>query len=136
MKKRTIKNPDRKHVFGMEATVEVNPQKLLKIKPCTASVLSLPANMSDNTRTVMSTLLAIFEDKNYMEEGLIGDMLFGFGKAGIPAACTLAALGEMEKYGFVKFQAPDNTYVSLDSDKIGAAWIRYQQKLKDMVYEE
>jgi len=136
MKKRTIKNPDRKHVFGMEATVKVNPQKLLKIKPCKVSVLSLPANMSDNTRIIVSTLFAIFEDKNYMEEGLIGDMLFGFRKAGIPAERTLAALGEMEQYGFVKFQAPDNTFVSLDSDKIGAAWIRYQQKLKDMIYEE
>jgi len=136
MENKAAQGSDKKLVFGMEATVDVKPQKLNKIKPCSIACLSLPAYISDNTRTVMSTLFGIFEDKKSVEEGLIGDMLFGFSKAGIPAAATLASLSEMEQNGYVKFQAPDNTFVPISSDKIGASWIRYQRKLKDMVYEE
>lgn len=123
-------------VIAGEAVVEVRPQKLKRIKPCSIAVLSLPASLSDNTRTIMSTLFGVFEDKKIVNEGLIGDMLYGFAQAGIPPAATLASLGEMEKTGFVKFQAPDNTFVPLTSDKIGSAWIRYQKKLLDMIYEE
>lgn len=136
MVNKTIKNPDRNLVFGMEATVDVKPQKLRNIKPCTVSVLTLPANISDNTRTIMSTLFAIFEDKNSVEEGLVGDMLWGFSQAGIPAAATFAALGEMERHGYVKFQAPDNSFLPIASPKIGSCWICYQDKLKNMIYEE
>lgn len=136
MENKGMKNPDRKHVFGMEATVDVKPQKLRKIKPCRVSALSLPASISDNTRTIMSTLFGIFEDKKAVEEGLVGDMMWGFHKAGIPAAATFASLAEMEQHGYVKFQAPDNTFSPITSEKIGACWICYQDKLKNMIYEE
>ena len=123
-------------VVAGEAVVEVRPQKLRKIKPCSIAVLSLPASLGDNTRTILSTLFGIFQDKNNVSDGLIGDMLYGFAQSGIPPAATLAALGEMERTGFVKFQTPDNVFVPITSDKIGSAWIRYQKKLLNMIYEE
>lgn len=116
------------------SVVEVVPQKLRKIKPCRIAVLSLPANLSNNTRTIMASLFGIFEDKKSVEEGLVGDMIWGFKQGGIPPEATYTALGEMEKFGYVKFQAPDNTFVTLNSDRIGSAWIKYQPKLLDMIY--
>lgn len=129
-------NKNKIPVIAGQAVVEVRPQKLRKIRPCSLTVLRLPASLSDNTRTIMSTLFGIFEDKKRVEEGLIGDIIFGFMQAGIPPGETLTALGEMEKFGYVKFQAPDNSFVPLQSSHIGASWLRYQNKLLDMIYEE
>jgi len=130
------KNKNKIPVIAGEAVVEVRPQNLRKLRPCSLAILRLPADISDNTRTIMSTLFGIFEDKKRVEEGLVGDMIWGFARSGIPPAKTFSGLEEMEKFGYVKFQTPDNSFVALHSPRIGAAWMRYQRKLLAMIYEE
>jgi hypothetical protein len=91
--------------------------------------------MTPEAQIVMHALFECFGRQQVVQEGLIGDLMWGFAQTGIPDKATWIGLCDLHKLGYVKFQAPDNTFVSADSDLIGKAWVRYQPKLLEMVYE-
>lgn len=123
-------------VMTMEAFVDTKQQDLKKIRPYYDSSKYIPTTLKAEAQIVLHALLACFENKKSIEEGLIGDLLWGFEQGGIPAGTTAMGLQFLEKDGYVKFQAKDNTFVSFMSDKIEGAWVRYQPKLLDMVYSK
>lgn len=82
---------------------------------------------------VLAMLMSCFARQGHIREGLIGDMIWGYQQVGYPPQRTVTGLSGLEKLGYVKFQAPDNTFVSIDSDKAGKAWIRYQPKLLQLL---
>ena len=122
-------------VGTMEATVENNPQPLRKLRPYSKTSQSVPVFLKPESQIVMHALFSCFERQKSVQEGLVGDVLWGFEQCGIPAGCTAIGMVELEKQGYVKFQTPDNAYVDFQSDKIDKAWLRYQPKLLNMIYD-
>ena len=125
-----------KSVMTMEAIVDTTMQPLRKIRPYAAACLHIPGNLSEQAQMTLHALFDCFEKQQNVEEGLIGDLIWGFQQSNIPPEVTIQGLQVLALGGYVKFQAPDNTYVDFSSDKIEKAWVRYQPKLLEMVYEE
>jgi hypothetical protein len=121
--------------MAVEATVDVSPQPMRTILPYIKSVQNIPSTLSAEAQIVLQALLSCFEKQRNVSEGLIGDVMFGFDACNIPPLCTYAGLKDLHKEGYIKFQAKDNTYIDLESDKAGSAFIRYQPKLLELVYE-
>lgn len=119
----------------MEAVVENKPQELRVVKPFNVACLSIPGNLPGAAQITLQCFFSCFEQQKNVKEGLIGDILWGFEQAGIPIQCSIDGLRELHRLGYLKFQAKDNEFVSFDSDKIQSAFIRYEKKLLDMVYE-
>lgn len=138
LKKTPLIRPDKAAtVMNLEATVE-GPvkQELRTLRPFSAACLRIPPKVSNETQIVMQALFDCFERAGAVEEGLIGDLLWGFQQCGIAPDLTIRGLQDMSKYGYVKFQAKDNSFVDFSSDAITGAFVRYQPPLLDMVYEE
>lgn len=123
-------------VMTLEAEVDATPQPLKTIRPYAVTQKEVPGSIAHEGQIVLHSLFACFDRQKSVQEGLIGDLIWGFAQAGIPPQLTLVGLKILEKNGYVKFQAPDHSYVDLNSDKIESAWVRYQKKLLDMVYEK
>lgn len=123
--------------MAIEATVENNPQPLRKLRSYFASQLLIPNHLKLEAQIVLRALFDCFDKHKVVNEGLIGDLVWGFEQVTPPITrqCTVIGLIDLERGGFIKFQAPDNSYVTFESDLITKAWVRYQPKLLDMVYE-
>lgn len=127
-----LKNPPRKSVMNLEAVVDPTPQKLRRIRPYVLSQHQVPKDIPAEAQVVLHNILSCFDRQKSIQEGLIGDLMWGFAQCGIPENCTAVGLKELEKLGYVKFQAPDNTYVKMSDDAASKAWVRYQPKILDI----
>lgn len=123
-------------VMTLEAEIDATPQLLKVVRPYSVASKEIPGLLPPEAQVVMHSLFACFDRQKSVQEGLVGDVIWGFAQAGIPPELTHVGLGHLEKAGYIKFQAPDNTIVELNSDQSGKAWIRYQQKILDLIYEK
>ena len=122
-------------VMTMEVTVDNKPQELKKVRDFAVMVKNVPTTLTPEAQIVLQALFDCFSRSNRVEEGLVGDLGWGFAQCGIPPHCTAVGLKDLEKNAYIKFQAPDNTFIEATSDHIDKSWVRYQTKLLDMVYE-
>ena len=123
------------HVMSLEVQVDTTPQALRKIKPYFSSSKSIPTSLPAESQIVLHALFSCFEKQQRVEEGVIKDLVWGFEQGGIPPECSMLGLTQLQGKGYIKFQAPDNTFVTILSDQLGECWIRYQPKLLEMIYE-
>lgn len=121
--------------FVFEVEVENKPQELRTLRPFFKAVRAIPSILPDEAQIVLRLIFDCFEKQGRVAEGLIGDLIWGFQQCGIPAELTFNGLMQLEKYGYIRFQAKDGQLINHTSDKLESAWIRYEQKLKDLVYE-
>lgn len=126
-----IKNTD----FVFEVQVENNPQLLKKLRPYGRAVAAIPGLLPDEAQIVLRMLFDCFEKAGTVSEGLIGDLMWGFQQCGVSPELTYNGLMSLESFGYIKFQAKDGAYTGKGSDKLESAWVRYQPKLMEMVYE-
>ena len=84
---------------------------------------------------VLQALFSCFERAGSVDEGLVGDFIWGFQQCGIPPALTINGLKDLQARRFIKFQAKDNSYTDFSSDLITSAFVRYQSPILQMVYE-
>lgn len=125
-------------IMNLEVAVgDYKAQALRKLRPYNIMSLHIPPNMSSEGTIVLHLLFTCFEKAKTVSEGLIGDLLWGFAQVSppVPPELTLNGLKSLAKQGYIKFQSPDNSYTSLQSDQAVSAWVRYQPKLLDLVYE-
>lgn len=123
-------------VANLEVTVDdATPQPLLKLRPFESMVLHISGRWPKQAQVVLQALFDCFSKAGHVSEGLIGDMVWGFAQCGIPSELTVQGLAQLNGMGFVKFQAPDNNYVTLYDTASEKAWVRYQKPLLDLVYE-
>ena len=123
-------------VMTLEVTVENKPQELRKIRSSLSAVAQIPVfSMSPHALFVLQGLLVCFQQAGNVQEGLIGDILWGFAQCEVNPGDTLKGLQELSRLDYLKFQAKDNTFVDITDDKATSAWIRYQPKLLGLVYE-
>lgn len=124
--------------FSLRAEIDPTPQPLNRLRTYEGASLRIPMNLRNEAIIVLKLLFACFEKQGKVAEGLIGDILWGFAQAQppIPEALTWNGLKYLWKDGYVKFQAPDGSYVDPLSDQIGKSWIRYTPKILSMVYED
>lgn len=120
--------------FVFEVEVENNPQELRTIRPFFLAIQAIPGLLPDEAQIVLRLLFDCFERRGHISEGLIGDLIWGFEQCGIPAELSFNGLMQLKKYGYIKFQAKDGQFVDHTSNKLESAWVRYEQKLKDLVY--
>lgn len=118
--------------------IDTTPQKLNAIRPYNAMTLQIPLNLNPIAAMVLQLLFSCFEKQGTVSEGLIGDLMWGFAQVEppMPPEATFRGLVELYRKGYVKFQAPDNSFVSPESDAIERSWVRYQPKLLSMVYTD
>lgn len=126
--------------FAFYAEVDMTKQPLNTIKPFETMVLYVPSGLPSHARECMIRLFRCFSKQKEVSEGLIGDVMFGFSQntleeKELPATITWTGLCQLRDMGYIKFQAPDGEYIDQDSDKISSAWVRYQPKLLEMIYE-
>ncbi len=123
-------------VMKLDVTVkDATPQPLKKLRPFPSMVLRIAGGWPKQAQMVLQALFACFDKAGNVSEGLVGDLMWGFQQAGLPPELTLHGLIQLETMGFIKFQAPDNQYVSLQDSASEKAWVRYQKPLLDQVYE-
>lgn len=127
-----LDTPLQSHII---AEVENKPQKLRFLRPISVMLTSIPSDMSDVGRETLQNLFSCFAQQKHVSEGLVGDVLWGFGQCGHDPTKVIHGLMELESKGYLKFQAKDGAFINFNSPKIRSAWVRYQKKLTDMVYE-
>jgi len=112
-------------------------QELRKLRGYSAMARAVPPLLPDESRYVLHLLFECFEKAGFVAEGLVGDLMWGFEQVYPPTPRTLTYVGlkYLEAAGYVKYQAKDGSYVPLDSDASSSAFIRYQPKLLELVYE-
>lgn len=126
--------------FAFYAEIDTVKQLLRKIKPAEISSLSIPPGVASSAREVLIRLFRCFHKAGTVSEGLIGDLLFGFGiptveEPALPANVAWEGLCHLRALGYLKFQTPDGSSADPYSDQIGSAWVRYEPKLLELVYE-
>lgn len=122
--------------FVLEAVIDPTPQPLLKLRPYHKMALDIPALISDEAKIVLHLLFECFDKAGFVAEGMIGDMMWGFQQVTPPThpELTLKGIFDLEVAGYIKFQARDGEIIDKHSDKLESAWIRYTDKLKNLVY--
>lgn len=123
-----------KSVMTMEATVDVKPQELRQLRSFQGMVLQIPTNMPAEAQMVMQALFSCFEKQKSVQEGLIGDLMWGFTQTNIPAELTLNGLKQLQRLGYVKFRTPDNVFIDFTNEHIEKSFVVYEPKLLDYVY--
>lgn len=126
--------------FAVYAELDTTKQLLRTIRPFTLMVITMPPGLPTPASEVLRRLFRCFAKDKSVSEGLIGDMMWGFSHAtaeeiAIPAELTWAGLCQLRDQGYVTFQGKDGALIDSQSDQIGSAWVRYQPKLLEMVYE-
>lgn len=124
--------------FIFEVQVEgPTKQELRKLKGYLTMTKSIPSLLPDEARYVLHLLFECFEKSGFVAEGLVGDLMWGFEQVYPPTPRTLtyAGLKQLESFGYIKLQAKDGAFVLLDSDASSGAFVRYQPKLLELIYE-
>lgn len=122
-------------VMTLEATVDAKPQELKKIRPYFESNKDVPSTLTPEGQIVMHALFSCFDQQKTVQEGKLGDLVWGFEQGGIPGPATVMGLKCLHKEGYVKFQGPDNGWVSeMTKDNLEHLWVRYTSKLLNLVY--
>jgi hypothetical protein len=123
--------------FAFSVVIDPTKQELRKLRPYSKMHQQMPALLPDLGRAVLELLFNCFDKAGHVSEGLIGDLIWGFQQVTppIPGEITINGLKQLETYGYVKFQAKDGSYISFDSDKITGAFVRYTDKLLNLIYE-
>jgi hypothetical protein len=122
-------------VMTMEAVIDTTPQPLRVLRPFITACQQISTILPGEAQIVLQALFSCFERQKSVNEGLIGDLVWGFAQCGIAHECTWIGLQELVKLGYIKFQAPDGEYIEPTSDQIAKAFVRYQPPLLRMVYE-
>lgn len=126
---------DTKSVMNMEAVVDATPQDLRTMRTYSAMLKEVPKDIVPEGQIVMHALFACFDKQGKIEEGKFEDLVWGFEQGQIPRACTLMGVKDLEKKGYIQFQAPDNAIMEMGADRISESWIKYTPKLMNLVYE-
>lgn len=129
-----VSNGKARSVMTMEAVVDVKPQELRKFKSFEAMVMNIPGHLPAEGQLVLQAIFSCFEKQKSISEGLVGDMLWGFGQAGIPPELTLNGLKQLESHLYIKFKAPDGTVIGPSSTHFEKAFVHYMPKLTDCVF--
>lgn len=132
----------RDNAFVLEAEIVNEPQLLRPLRPFPLMELQIPPSLPTEAQIVLKLLFDCFDKHKVVAEGLIGDLMWGFAQAVFPPplthvneGLTYTGLCQLEREGYVKFQAKDGAYLGPGDEQIGGAWVRYQPKLLDMVYQ-
>ena len=129
----------------LHTEIDTTPQKLRKLRSFTSMLHRIPSMLPEPARVVIHLLCLCFDKQKSVQEGLVGDILWGFSqehtalpgmKRDIKIKITYDGLNILEKLGYIKLQAPDGTFVQLDSTKAENAWVRYQKPLLDIIYQD
>jgi hypothetical protein len=129
-----LSNGKAKSVMTMEAVVDVKPQSLTTFKTFEAMVMNIPGNLPAEAQLVLQALFSCFEKQKNLSEGLVGDLMWGFGQAGIPSELTLNGLKQLKTHGFIKFKLPDGSFIDPEGMHFEKAFVHYMPKLKDCVF--
>lgn len=126
--------------FAFYTELDATKQPLRKIRDFNLMVLSLPPGLGSEAREVMIRLFRCFHKAGEVSEGLIGDLMFGFGiptleERPLSPEESWRGLCQLKALGYVKFQAKDGAFIDEHGSGIGGAWVRYQPKLLEAVYE-
>jgi len=119
----------------LTVTVDGKRQELRAIKPFFTMITSVPSSLPPAGQFVLTNLMNCFQKSRFVKEGLVGDVIFGFEASDIPAEATIQGLSDLERAGFIRFQAKDGSFVDFSSDQITSAFVRYQKPLLDLVFE-
>lgn len=123
-------------VLKLDVTVDdATPQPLKKLRTFPGMVLQIQGSWPNQAQIVLQSVFSCFAKAGHVSEGLVGDLVWGFAQAGVPAELTVHGLMQLEKLGLVRFQAPDNNYVTLHDTAAEKAWVRYQRPLLELIYE-
>ncbi len=131
--------------FVLSAEIDTTPQELRTMRTYIRATAQIPGYLPHKAQAVLKLLFDCFSKQGSAKEGLIGDILWGFaqspclltakGLEPAPPEFTLEGLRQLNTFGYLKFQAKDGEIVGVESSKIESAWVRYEPKLLEMVYE-
>lgn len=124
--------------FSLYAEIDTTPQPLRKLRGYEGACLRIPMDMKVEAQIVLKLLLSCFEKQGHISEGKVEDIMWGYEQAmpPIPRMLTYKGLVFLWNDGYIKFQAPDNSFVEPQSSQISESWVRYTPKLLSMAYED
>lgn len=123
--------------FVFEVQVDSTPQELRKLRTYSGMHAEMPTLLPDMGKAILELLFNCFAKAGHVSEGLIGDLIWGFQQVTppVPQEITVAGLDALEKFGYIKFQGKDGSFVDFSSDAITGAFVRYTDKLLTLIYE-
>lgn len=123
-------------VMTLDVQIEnTEMQKLETLRPFYTASDSIPTTLMPEAQIVLQALFACFERHKVVKEGLLKDLVWGFEQMGIPGPLTMKGLGALEKEGYIKLRAPDNSEGRLEGSFILDNWVVYTKKILELVYE-
>lgn len=130
--------------YVLTAEIDSTPQKLRTLRSYVKAIATIPAFLPTEATAVLKLLFDCFMKQGSVQEGLIGDLIWGFSQSEClfvngrhihaPPEFTYNGLVQLWRLGYIKFQSPDHDFVSPESSKLESAWVRYEPKLLEMVY--
>jgi hypothetical protein len=131
--------------FVLTAEIDTTPQELRTMRSYIRATSDIPGFLPHSAQTVLRLLFDCFEKQGAAKEGLIGDILWGFaqspcmltpkGLEPAPPEFTFEGLRHLQRFGYIKFQAKDGEFIGPQSSKLESAWVKYEPKLLEMIYE-
>lgn len=125
-----------KSSFAVEAEVENKPQELRRLRSFFSASKQIPSTLKPEAQIVLQALMACFDRQKSVQEGKLEDLVWGFEQAGIPGPATVMGLKYLAEAGYVRFQAPDNSFPEMTKENVAVLSVRYQSKLLEMIYED
>jgi len=127
-----------KSVMNYEVTIENSAkQKLKKLRPFEGACLRIPSSLSNEGQIVCQLLFSCFEKQGTVQEGQVKDLIWGFAQIDppIPPKLTVKGLRDLTAHGMIKLQFEGGEYAHFLTGDVTEAFIRYTNKLLDMVFE-
>lgn len=121
-------------VSALTVQVENKPQLLRAMRPFRAMVSGVPTDISANARLVLLGLFDCFRKHSHVKEGIADDILWGFQQSGYDLKRVAYGLVDLKRAGYLDFQAPDGAFVDEHSTQLKDCWVRYTDKILDLVY--
>jgi hypothetical protein len=69
-----------------------------------------------------------------VKEGIADDLLWGFQQCGMDPTITAYGLVDLRRDGYIRFETPDGINTDEQNTKLAHCWVRYTDKIMNMVY--
>jgi hypothetical protein len=119
---------------SVTAFVDNKPQLLRPMRPFVQMATMMPSDLSNNARIVLLALLDVFKRAGYVKEGIADDLLWGFQQCGMDPTITAYGLVDLRREGYIRFETPDGINTDEQNTKLAHCWVRYTDKIMNMVY--
>jgi hypothetical protein len=119
---------------SVTAYVDNKPQLLKPVRPFVQVVSSIPDDLSSNAKHVLLAFYDVFKRASFVKEGIADDIIWGFCNCGMDPSAVAYGLVDLKRAGYIRFETPDGIETDEHNSKLSQCWVRYTDKIMNLVY--